>query len=430
VAEVSAGKKDCLLGAIKEIEAPVNVQKLFSHSSGLRSGVAGNSSSKPTLLKEKNPVHVCHVVSGDLWAGAACQVFNLLSELVTNDRIRLSAIVFNTGKLYKSLTSLKMPVLCLPEDTLSPLQIWWQVRRCIRNRKVDIMHCHGHKEHIIGCAAALSLRKRVKVIRTLHGMPEPYSGMAGFRARCSNALQEVCSLFLTDMIIVVSQDMKARVARRPWAGKSVCIHNGINPERIRTSVPSTVTRERLKFHGNEFLVGTACRLVPVKRLDILIQAFHALHRIFDHVTLIIAGDGPLMPELRRQADALGISDRVRFLGHCDDIYNIISIFDLFVMTSEHEGVPMALLEAISLGVPAVAPAAGGIPEVVKGHKVSLFPPLCIHDLIEIMSGAVKNRNGWVPHEQITKNNVRSISAKQTSIETARVYEAIQRFSGT
>jgi glycosyltransferase involved in cell wall biosynthesis len=381
---------------------------------------------KPNRLEEKNALRVCHVVSGDLWAGAACQVLNLLSEQIANDRIRLSAIVFNTGKLYKAISALKVPVLCLPEDTLSPIQIWRQIRRCLRNRKVDIMHCHGHKEHIIGCAAALSLRNRVKVIRTLHGMPEPYSGMAGVRARCSSAIQELCTLFLTDMIIVVSQDMKARVARRPWARKSVCIHNGINPEMMRANVPPSVMRDRLKLDRNEFVVGTACRLVPVKRLDILLQAFHAIHRIFDHVTLIIAGDGPLMPELRRQADAIGVADRVRFLGHCDDIYNIMSMFDLFVMTSEHEGVPMALLEAMSLGVPAVAPAVGGIPEVVKGHKVSLFPPLCVPDLVEMISLAVKGGNMRNAHEEITKDNARSISAKETSIETVRVYEALQR----
>jgi hypothetical protein len=69
---------------------------------------------------------------------------------------------------------------------------------------------------------------------------------------------------------------------------------------------------------------------------------------------------------------------------------------------------------------------GGIPEVVKGHKVSLFPPLRVPDLIEMISSAVKGGNMRNAHEEITKDNARSISAKEMSIETVRVYEALQR----
>jgi glycosyltransferase involved in cell wall biosynthesis len=370
---------------------------------------------------KKKVLTICHIISGDLWAGAACQVSNLLSELIKNERFHCSAITFNRGRLTNELRELGMPVLCVPENENSPIEIIRHIRAQIIEKKVNIIHCHGHKEHILGCLARLAARRPLKVVRTLHGMPEPYYGLAGLRAKLSQKLQEMCSIFLTDQVIVVSSDMRERLKFQRWARKIVCIHNGINPEKVKAAMSADEMRKRLEISKTEFVIGTACRLVPIKRIDLLLETFSSVNRKHPHSLLLISGDGPLSAELKKKSKILGISERVRFLGHRDDLYDVMSVFDLFVMTSEHEGVPMVILEALTLGIPIVAPAVGGIPEILEGQQATLLDPLTRENLAEHILGEINKKTSSARNASGGRT-VSFISAEQTATETALAYD--------
>jgi glycosyltransferase involved in cell wall biosynthesis len=365
---------------------------------------------------------VCHIISGDLWAGAACQVSNLLSELVLMEGIHVSTITFNEGRLTKELKRLEVPVTCLPEESLSPIGIILGICRHIRHFEVDVVHCHGHKEHILGCLAIVLARRPAKMVRTLHGMPEPYFGLAGLRAKAFSRLQEFFFSHFTQTVIAVSQDMEKRLQRKTWAKKLVCIHNGVNLEMVKADIPAQMMRQQMNIEEEKFIIGTACRLVPIKRLDILIDAFHQIHDKHPHTVLIIAGDGPLLPRLKQKTEFLEMQSHIRFLGHRDDIYNIISMFDLFVMTSEHEGIPITLLEALSLGVPVIVPAVGGIPEILEGRRAAQYPPLSIEHLVDQVCMVIQKKIS--PSVEVPKEKLFPFSAKITATKTANLYETL------
>jgi glycosyltransferase involved in cell wall biosynthesis len=274
--------------------------------------------------------------------------------------------------LTDELKGLGVKVTCLPEADKSSSGIVTGIRNHLNKYAVDIIHCHGHKEHILGCVAGMIARKRPKVVRTLHGMPEPYNGFAKVRAKFFGCVQEFFMNYLTDRVITVSHDMQERLSHKRWADKIVCIHNGINTDRIRATSSREEVRRSLGILDDDFIIGTACRLVPTKRIDLLIEAFRYVNQEHPKVLLMICGNGPLRTELEVQAKRTGISSRIRFLGHRDDIYDVMSVFDLFVMTSEHEGIPMALLEAMALGLPVVVPLVGGIPEIVPEGNAGTF----------------------------------------------------------
>ena len=159
---------------------------------------------------------------------------------------------------------------------------------------------------------------------------------------------------------------------------------GISEEKIHTIYsalfPLTVSeskdevREMLNYEG--LVLVTAGRLVPWKGIDTLISLVEELHKEVGTITLVIAGDGPLLQEYKKQADALGVSDYVRFVGNLpkDTLGRAIKGADVFVLNSSYEGMSHQLLEVMDLGVPIVTTDVGGNPEhIVDGVTGFLVP---------------------------------------------------------
>ncbi len=373
-------------------------------------------------------MNICHIISGDLWAGAECQVVNLLSELRKNAELGLTAVTFNHGRLTAELRGLSVRVTCLPEKELSALGILLDIQKHISGNKVDIIHCHGHKEHILGCAAGVLSKRRPKVVRTLHGMPEPFSGFAKIRSGFFDKLQEIILRYFTDKIIVVSRDMEGRLSGKSWAKKIVCIRNGIDIDKVKATVPMDEMRRRLGIMEDDFVIGTACRLVPIKRMDTLLEAFSVVNRNHPHTLLVIGGDGPLRGELQRQAEDLRVASRTKFLGHRDDIYDVMSTFDIFVMTSEHEGMPIVLLEALALGIPIVAPSVGGIPEVVScSGQLPRETYTSEQNIAALLDEFIVESNGAISARgRLPTNLSQEFMAETTAVKTSNLYESIVR----
>jgi protein-tyrosine-phosphatase len=168
-----------------------------------------------------------------------------------------------------------------------------------------------------------------------------------------------------------------------WPGMVTTIHNGIDPLTTVSADRVARIRQDLGIAPNALVIGTAGRLVPVKGQADLVRAVALLKPRVPHVRLLVAGAGPLHGELVDAAARLGIVDTCVFTGHRADVRDLISAMDIFALPSLSEGIPMALLEAMSLGVPVVATRVGGIPEVIQ-HRFSglLAPPGDAHALAE------------------------------------------------
>ncbi|GBC84991.1 N-acetyl-alpha-D-glucosaminyl L-malate synthase [bacterium HR11] len=115
---------------------------------------------------------------------------------------------------------------------------------------------------------------------------------------------------------------------------------------------------------------TVGRLIPLKRID---QLLEAVAKVPD-LGLVVVGDGPERPRLERLAGSLGVSDRVYFAGRRsrEETLGLMAACDLFVLNSTHEGLPHVVLEAMALGLPVVATAVGGTPEVVRDGETGVL----------------------------------------------------------
>ena len=310
------------------------------------------------------PLRVCHIASGDRWDGAEVQVATLLRHLARDPRVRLLAIVLNTGRLAEELARLGVEVKVIPENQLGFFGILRRATAFLRGTKIDVIHSHRYKENLL--AAWLASRLGVPVlIRTQHGSPEPQSGLKGLKQKLTLGVDRVTGRWASARVIAVSEDLSRRLGPVFGPHRVMMIPNGVDLGQVKSDLSVAEAKQRLGIPADYLVLGTASRLEPVKRLDIFLQAAQRIGHKNQKARFVIAGEGGERAALEALARNLGLGERVRFLGHRDDAYDVLRAFDILVLSSDHEGLPMILLEAMALGAVVVARAVGGIPEVIR-----------------------------------------------------------------
>jgi glycosyltransferase involved in cell wall biosynthesis len=150
--------------------------------------------------------------------------------------------------------------------------------------------------------------------------------------------------------------------------------NAVNFAHAEPMSDRQAARGRLGFRPDQLVLGTLGRLERQKGLDVLLQALAKLVPSRPSLRLFVAGQGRLAGELKERSEALGIADRVRFLGVRRDRDVLFGSMDVFVLPSRWEGLSLALAEAAGAGVPIVATRVGGNGEVVEDGKTALLVP--------------------------------------------------------
>jgi len=170
---------------------------------------------------------------------------------------------------------------------------------------------------------------------------------------------------MSKMVICCNESMKlelAKVYNIPL--RKICVlKNAIDDKIMNLICTREEMRKKMGISANSLVVGTVGSLSWIKNQEFLIDCFARINRKDKY--LVLVGDGPLKQKLVKYADGLEVGDKVYFTGWREDVADILNIFDIFVLTSFSEGLPISLLEAMSMGLPCIATRVGGIPEVLK-----------------------------------------------------------------
>jgi len=319
------------------------------------------------MNRANNQIHVTHIASGDLWAGAEVQLYTLCKSLNKMENITVSVILLNHGMLEDKLREQNIPVEVLDESSANSLQIFLGLIKSLKKLSPDIVHTHRIKENILGSLAA-KLAGNIPSLRTAHGAPEHKPSPLKPYKYLMHILDWITARFLQLEICAVSDDLKALLEKTYPPKKIQVIENGVDIEELTPYTTQQPPKEYNK--SNAFKIGLIGRLVPVKRVDLFIKTAKYIHDNYPELSVHfhIYGDGPLDDELKQLADSLEVSDIIKFEGHCDDIHKQMASLNALLITSDHEGLPMTLLEAMALGVPVIAHSVGGITKACQDGK--------------------------------------------------------------
>ena len=302
--------------------------------------------------------------------------FNLVKGLSANENFRIIVVVLNEGQVAEAMRIEGIDVYVLNERQSSLPSLLSSIRKILHEFQPSIIHSHRYKENVLACLASFTKRD-VYLIATQHGMPETYGKQVTFKNRGIRWLNALLLSRRFDCLVVVSREMKDLFVEDGFdQQKLVVIHNGIELPQGKLRVGS----------GESFVIGSCGRLVPVKNYGLFVEIATKVVALVSNARFELAGDGPQLESLRYQCHKNQLGGRFYILGHVENMQSFYKRLDIFVNTSLHEGLPMSTLEAMGHGVPVVAPAVGGFPEIIDhmvdgiliaGHEPEAFVQACL-----------------------------------------------------
>lgn len=274
--------------------------------------------------------------------------------------------------------------LGIPKKKLKRFQpsLVLQLARIVREQEVDIVHCQRHKCTVYGTLAAWLAGKNVKVVTTVHGLNRTRT--------LGRKLLNLALFSRISRIIAVSNAVRhdiQKTNRISSPDKVVTVYNGIDTRRFsESSLTQQEARSRLGLSDEDaFVFGTVGRLAKVKGQTILLKAYARVCQKYPNSWLVLAGKGVLDTELRKLSAELNIDKRVVFLGYRKDIPEVLRAYDVFVLPSLSEGFGLALMEAMTSGIPVIASNVGGVPEILHSPSLGIMvSPSSVEELASAM----------------------------------------------
>jgi glycosyltransferase involved in cell wall biosynthesis len=241
-----------------------------------------------------------------------------------------------------------------------------RLRRVFNDFRPDIIHTHSYVLRYT-LPASLGVPKRA-MVHTVHNLAARESDFTG---RLIHRLA-----FRRRVATVAVGEIVARSYREMYGAEpSAVIRNGIDTAAFQQPVARRHWRALHGFSDSDFLIVSAGRLDPQKNPLGLMNAFAHAFAGQPHAHLLLAGDGSLRDVCRKHILELGLAGRVHLLGTQTAIMETLASCDLFALASDWEGTPLAVIEAMAAGLPVVATAAGGVPELVADGLTGLLAPV-------------------------------------------------------
>jgi glycosyltransferase involved in cell wall biosynthesis len=330
-------------------------------------------------LMNKKKIKILHTESSLGWGGQEIRVLTeakIFSKfghevIIGADK---SSLIAKRAHLY----GIRCEGIKLQKKRLADLL---SLRKLIKEVRPDVISCHSSTDHWLSALVRLTLNRKPAIVRTRHISTYVHRNMSSkwlYNKGCESIMTTSESI---KKDLTVDQFVRTKIASVPTGIDS----NIFVPGNKRNQ------RKKLKLSQNQFIFGIAATLRSWKGHINLIEAFELLNNA--NVTLIILGDGPQKETLKKLIAKSKLSKNIKLLGHTSDVISYLQAMDCFVLPSyANEGVPQALLQAMSIGLPIISCPIGGIPETLAKYKnATLVPTKNSYLLSCAMLKQIKNR---------------------------------------
>jgi glycosyltransferase involved in cell wall biosynthesis len=275
------------------------------------------------------------------------------------------------------------PVHALNASHLADLRWTVALRRLLVNGRYDIVHFHLPYAAALGQFVVASLHRSARpgVVYTEHNVWD--------RERFLNRVFLRASVRRGEQLVTVSHDAYDALPPTLRRRATTVVHAVDLSESDsligRRSELRRLVRSELGVRRNEFLFMTVANFRPEKAYDVLLAAARSLADEGLPIRIAAVGRGPLRDALHARHAELALGDRFQFLGQRGDVLRLLAGADAFVLASVREGLPVALMEATSVGLPIVASAVGGVPQALEDEVDALLvPPADVGALVDAM----------------------------------------------
>ena len=358
---------------------------------------------------------VAHLDTGRTWRGGQAQALLLMRELRARGVSQL--LLAPPGPLLASaLESGFETERWSPANELDVFAIG-RARSLLRRFQPDVVHAHSAHAHATGVPAARWAGVPAVVV----------SRRVDFRVR-TNALSRMKYAMRVDRYLCISEGVRAAMlASGVAASRLALVPSGVDLAEVRTRAarPAPNLRELASVSNDAEIIGTVASLAPHKNHALLLDAAREVVASRPRAHFVWLGEGECRPALERQRAALGLEARVHLLGFRDDALALMTQFDVFALSSYLEGLCTSLLDAQVLGVPIVATAVGGIPEVVSdGRTGRLVTPLEPSVLARALIGALADAGERARWAQAARASVEAFGIANTAERTLAVYNEV------
>jgi glycosyltransferase involved in cell wall biosynthesis len=317
------------------------------------------------------PLTIVHVITRLLQGGAEENtVSTCLHQAACGHRVTLvhgsGANPVWAGRVGDRVRLMGVDALVHPISPLADIHAIRDLHRLYRQLRPDIVHTHESKAGVVGRLAA-AVAGVPLIVHTVH--IAPFEAVSSGKRRLYVAAERLCAR-LSHLLIAVSRGMQQAYLEADIGGRVPIpvIHSGMSLEHFSQAIAPPDWRSRIGgWAGSKrpiFILKMAAFEERKRQLPLL-RAMAAGLRERDSVCLLLAGDGPDRVSCEEEARALGIADKVRFLGHDPAPWELVALADVCVHASEREGLPRTAVQAIAGGKPLVIASLPGIEEIVE-----------------------------------------------------------------
>lgn len=310
-------------------------------------------------MPEKNKIKIMQITH-DLNIGGLQRLVVDISRYLDKSQYQVTVCALREGGMLENeLANNNIKVIKLPaaQNGVDYLA-FWKLYKILRDERPHIIHTHNTQPFVEGGLAAF-LAKVPVCIHTEHGRQFPDKKRYMFA--------EWLFSHYVDQIVAVSESAKKDLVtyEKISADKIKVIMNGVNGNKYNGTIDRNKKLKELGIDTNyDFILGFAGRLSPEKGLTYLLKAMSIIVNKYRNTLLLIAGEGVLMADLKKETEQLNLNNNIMFLGPRSDIPEIMKLLDIFVLPSLREGLPLVLLEAAAASLPIVATDVGGNKEIV------------------------------------------------------------------